>query len=149
MRVNTVPLVEQARLRTGVYFLIRNDQADFRLLRDIRGAVGPARRRRDAQSVPAAVRAITENAPDPQMLEGEPTEGTEQKAATIADQFRAEYQAGRPGSVLSKAQRGEANLRAVREALEFDPTPSGGVSDQLRQSLMSAREFATESLDLL
>ena len=33
MRVNTMPLIDQARLRTGVYFLIRNDQADFRLLR--------------------------------------------------------------------------------------------------------------------
>ena len=149
MRVNTMPLIDQARLRTGVYFLIRNGQADFHLLRDIRGAVGPARRRRDAQSVPAAAEAITANAPDPQMLEGEPTEETEQQAATIAEQFRAEYQAGRPGSLLSKAQRGEANLRAVKEALEVDSAPSGSVSNQLRQSLMSAREFATESLDLL
>ena len=149
MRVNTMPLADQARLRTGVYFLIRNGQADFRLLRDIRGAVGPARRRRDAQSVPTAVEAITANAPDPQMLEVEPTEETEQHAATIAEQFRAEYQAGRPGSVLSKAQRGEANLRAVKEALEVDPAPSGGVSDQLRQSLISASKFAMESLDLL
>ena len=149
MRVNSMPLADQARLRTGVYFLIRNSEADFRLLRDIRGAVGPARRRRDAQSVPGALEAITANAPDPQVLEGEPTKETEQQADDIAEQFRAEYQAGRPGSVLSKAQRGEANLRAVKEALEFDPTPSGGISDQLGQSLMSAREFATESLDLL
>ena len=149
IRVNTMPLIHQARLRTGVYFLIRNDQTDFRLLRDIRGAVGPAKRRRDAQHVPAAVEAITANAPDPQMLEGEPTEVTRQQAHTIAEQFRAEYQAGRPGSVLGKAQRGEANLRAVKDALEVDPVPPGGVSDQLRQSLMSTREFATDSLDLL
>ena len=37
MRVNTMPFTDQARLRTGVYFLIRNGKADFRLLRDIRG----------------------------------------------------------------------------------------------------------------
>ena len=83
------------------------------------------------------------------MLEGEQTEETQQQASTIAEQFRAEYQAGRPGTLLSKARRGEANLRAVKEALEVDPAPSGGVSDQLRQSLMSARGFATESLGLL
>ncbi|MYD52396.1 MAG: hypothetical protein F4W93_13090 [Dehalococcoidia bacterium] len=149
MRVNSMPLTDRLRLRTGVYFLIHNAKADFRLLRDIRGAVGPARRRRDAQSVPAAVEAITANAPDPQLLEGEPTEETQDLAAAMRDQFRAEYQAGRPGSVLSKAQRGEANLRAVKEALEVDPAPSGSVTDQLRQSLMSASEFATESLGLL
>ena len=118
MRVNSMNLTDRARLRTGVYFMIRNDKADYRLLRDIRGAVGPARRRRDAQSVPAAVEAITASSPDPQMLEGEPTEETQQQADTIAEQFRAEYQAGRPGSLLSKAQRGEANLRAVFELLK-------------------------------
>ena len=149
MGVNAMPLHDRARLRTAVYYMIRNEQTDFRLLRDVRGAVGPARRRRDARPVPKAIEAITANAPDPQALEGEPTDETKQQAVAIAEQFRAEYQAGRPGSVLSKAQRGEANLRAVKETLEFDPTPSGDVSDQLQQSLGSARDYAVESLDLL
>ena len=113
------------------------------------GAVGPARRRQDAQSVPAAVEAITANAPNPQVLEGEPTEETEQQAEAIEEQFRAEYQAGGQSNILSKAKRGEVNLRAVKSALELDPAPSGDVSDQLRRTLMSAKEFATESLDLL
>ena len=149
MSVNAMPLIDRARLRTGVYFLIRNERADFRLLRDIRGAVGPARRRQDAQSVPAAVEAITANAPDPQILEGEPTEETQQQAANMDEQFRAEYQAGGQDSILSKAKRGEVNLRTVKEALEVDPVLTGGVSKQLRQSLLSAREFAARSLDLL
>ena len=149
MRVNSVPIPDRARIRTAVYYMIRNDQADFRLLRDIRGAVGPARRRRDARSVPKAIEAITSNSPDPQHLEDEPNDGTEQQAIAIVEQFRAEYQAGRPGSVLAKAQRGEANLRAVKETLEFDSTPSSDVADQLQQSLETARGYADESLDLI
>ena len=150
MRVNTVPLIDQARLRTGVYYLIRNDQADFRLLRDIRGAVGPASETPRRTVSPRSGRSNHCECPrrsnDSKVIR---RKRQNNKAATIAEQFRAEYQAGRPGSVLFKAQRGEANLRAVKEALEVDPAPSGGVSDQLRQSLISAREFATESLDLL
>ena len=150
MRVNSMPLADQARLRTGVYFLIHNRKADFLTCCEI--YEGPLGLLGDAvmhSQYPPAVAAITANAPDPQMLEGEPTVDTEQHASTIAEQFRAEYQAGRPGSVLSKAQRGEANLRAVKDALEFDPTPSGDFSAPLRQSLTSAREFASESLNLL
>ena len=149
MRVNSVPISDRALIRTTVYYMIRNGQADFRLLRDIRGAVGPARRRRDAISVPNAIEAITSNAPDPQDLEDDPNNGTEQQAITIVEQFRAEYQAGRPSSVLAKAQRGAANLRAVKETLEFDPTPSIDVADQLQQSLETARDYADESLNLI
>ena len=149
MRVNSVPIPDQARIRTAIYYMVRNDQADFRLLRDIRGAVGPARRRRDARSVPKALEAITSSSPDPQELEDEPSESTEQQAIDIVEQFRAEYQAGRPGSVLAKAQRGEANLRAVKESLEFDPTPSSDVADQLQQSLKTARDYANESIELI
>ena len=149
MRVNSIAFPDQARIRTAVYYMIRNDQADFRLIRDIRGAVGPARRRRDARSVPKAIEAITSNSPDPQDLEDEPSEDTEQQAIAIVEQFRAEYQAGRPGSVLAKAQRGEANLRAVKESLEFDSTPSSDVSDQLQQSLETARDYASESIELI
>lgn len=149
MSVNAMPLPERARLRTAVYFMIQNGQADFRLLRDIRGAVGPARRRRDAQSVPKAIEAITSKAPSPEVLESEPTAKTELLADDMVDQFRAEYQAGRPGSVLSKAQRAEANLRAVNEALNLDPVSTGDVSDQLQKSLTSARDLAIQSMDLL
>ncbi len=149
MRVNNTPLGDRARIRTSVFFMIRNDQADFRLLRDVRGAIGPARRRRDARSVPQAVEALTSNPPNPQVLEEEPNEQTEQQAAELVEQFRAEYQAGRPGSVLSKALRGEANLRAVKETLEFDASPSQNVSVDLRGSLSSARNYADESLELI
>ena len=149
MSVNGMPLPDKARLRAAVYFMIQNGQADFRLLRDIRGAVGPARRRRNAQSVPKAIEVITSNAPNPDVLESEPTENTELQADILVDQFRAEYQAGRPGSVLSKAQRAEANLRAVNEALNHDPMSPGDVSNQLQQSLTSARDLAVESMNLL
>ena len=87
---------------------------------------------------------------------------TEQHAATVADQFRAEYQAGRPGSVLSKAQRGEANLRAVKGSARIRPyTPLGDVSrpvasvsdvllgslQQNRSNLCSKRFLAVTSED--
>ena len=149
MRVNGVPIPDRARLRTGVYFMIRNDQADFRLLRDIRGAVGPARRRRDAQSVPSAIEVIKQNAPNVQALEAEPDDTTEEQASNMVEQFRAEYQAGRPGSVLSKAQRGEANLRAVKESLELDLESSSGIREPLQASLQSATGYAGRSLDLI
>ena len=149
MNVNEIPLADRARLKTTLYFMIRNGKADFRLLRDIRGAVGPARRRQDAQSVPQAVAVIVNNAPDPEVLENEPDATTQQQADNIAEQFRAEYQAGRPGSVLSKAQRGEANLRAVKEALELDATPSGAIISQLQQSLNAAKGYAEEALHLI
>ena len=149
MKVNEIPLANRARLKTTLYFMIRNGETDFRLLRDIRGAVGPARRRQDAQSVPQAVAVIVNNAPDPETLEDEPGATTRQQAANISEQFRGEYQAGRPGSVLSKAQRGEANLRAVREALGLDAAPLGGISSQLRQSLNTAKGYAEEALNLI
>ena len=69
MNVNAMRFGDRAKLRDGLRFMIRNGVADFRLLRDIRGAVGPARRRRDARSVPQAIRAITTNSPDRQVLE--------------------------------------------------------------------------------
>jgi len=149
MNVNSMPLQERARLRTAVYFMIQNGQADFRLLRDIRGAVGPARKRRDARSVPKAIEAITSTAPNPEVLERDPTEKAALQADDMVDRFRAEYQAGRPGSVLSKAQRAEVNLRAVNEALNLDPASSGDVSDQLQKSLASARDLAIQSMGLL
>ena len=149
MRVNEVPLAKRAELRTAVYFMIRNGKTDYQLLRSIRTAVGPARRRQDAQSVPQAVEAIVTQAPDPQMLEEEPNTSTQAQATNMVEQFLAEYQAGRPGSVLSKAQRGEANLRAVKETLEFDATPSEGISGQLKQSLGAARNYADESISLI
>ena len=149
MRINSMPMQDRARLRTAIYYMIRNERADFRLLRDIRGAVGPVRRRRDAQSVPQAIEAITKNAPGHQALEGEADDTTKEQALAIVEEFRAEYQAGRPGSVLSKAQRGEANLRAVKETLEFDPTPSRDVAEPLRQALEKAMAYADDSLTFI
>lgn len=149
MRVNGLPLQDQAKLRAATYFMIRNGQADFRLMRDIRGAVGPARRRRDAQSVPKAFAALIDNAPDPGVLPEEPTQDTEEHAIAMAEKFRAEFQAGRPGSVLSKAQRGDANLRAVKEALQVDPESAESVAAQLRQALQSAKQSTAESLTIL
>lgn len=149
MNVNDMPLRNRKKLRDGVRFMIRNDVVDFRLLRDIRGAVGPARRRRNARAVPRAIEAITANAPDQQALEGEPNDQAQGLASHIVEQFRAEYQAGRPGSVLAKAQSGAANLRAVKEALERDPAVSTGEADDLRESLGSARDYAVESLNII
>ena len=149
MRVNNTPLRDRARIHTSVFFMIQNDQADFRLLRDVRSAIGPARRRRDARSVPQAVEAITSNSPDPQVLREEPNGRTERQATELVEQFRAEYQAGRPASVLSKALRGEANLRAVKETLETDGSPSQDVSIDLERSLSSARVYADESLQFI
>lgn len=149
MRVNSIPYPEQARLRTCLHFLIRNGMADFRLLRNIRKAVGPARRRLDAQSVPKAVEAITENAPEPQILESEPTAETRQRAESMVVQFNTEFEAAEQSNILPKAKRGEVNLREVKSALELDPTSSEDVSDQLRRILLSARDLATESLDIL
>ena len=149
MNVNAMRFGDRAKLRDGLRFMIRNGVADFRLLRDIRGAVGPARRRRDARSVPQAIRAITTNSPDRQVLEREPNNQTQRQSAQIAEQFRAEYQAGRPGSVLTKAQRGAANLRAVKEALELDPAASSGEIAELRESLASARDYAARSLEII
>ena len=148
MRINSTPMEVRAQLRGGIYHMIRNDATDFRMLRDIRRAVGPTQRRRNAWSVPKAIEVITQGAPTQQEFEEEPTDETKQQALTIAEQFRAEYEAGKPGQVLSKARTGEANLRAVKEALELDPSTSGDVSS-LRQSLESARDFAIESIDFL
>ena len=149
MNVNAMQFRDRGKLRDGLRFMIRNGAADFRLLRDIRRAVGPAIRRRDARSVQQAVRAITSNVPDRQALEGEPNSQTRRQAAHIAEQFRAEYQAGQPGSVLTKAQRGETNLRAVKEALELDSAASSGETAELRESLASARDYAARSLEII
>lgn len=148
MRINSTPPEVRARLRGGIYHMIRNGVTNFEMLRQIRRAVGPTQRRRNAWSVPVAIEAITQGAPTQEALEEEPTDETKQQALTIAEQFSAEYEAGKPGLALSKARHGEANLRAVKEALQHDPSSSGDVS-QLKQSLESARTYAVESLDLL
>ena len=149
MDANEMDWDDRARLRRAVYHIIRNNQADFHLIRDIRGAVGPIRRRADARPVPKAIETLTTDAPDADVLDSESEASTEGHAATMVERFRAEYQAGRPGPILAKAQRGEANLRAVKEALELDNSASWQIATQLSDALESARDHASASIDLI
>lgn len=150
MRVNSLPMEQVAQVRAAVYDIIRNGQADFHLIRDMRTAIGPMRRRRDAQSVPQAVQAIIDSAPQPEELAQGATDTSEQRAEESVERFRAEYQANRPGSILLKAQRAEANLKAVKESLEAaDVAPAGSQAVELGKSLDSAKQLAEQSRELI
>ena len=149
MNANGTPVGNRAKLRTALYYVIRNGAADFRLLRDVRGAVGPTVKKKGAQSVPQAIESFVSNAPEPDLLLDIPNEETNGAAEALVDQFKAEYQAGRPGNLLSKAQRGEANIRAVNEALSSSPVPSGPAGRELKDSLETTGGYVSESLGRL
>ncbi len=149
MEVNALHRNKRQQLRTGIFYMILNDQADYKLIRDIRTAVGPAIRRKDAVTIPKAVEAITANAPDLDVLEKEPTTATRTDAESMAERFRAEFQAGKSDSLQTKAHRGEVSLRAVKEALERGSISTTDTSDKLRETLSSARNHADEAIQLL
>lgn len=149
MRVNSLPVADRERLKRGVYFIVKHQKADYRLMRDIRAAVGPTRRRKDAQTVQSAVQAILDAVPTADDLEQEPNDESDEKADGIVDRFKAEFQAGRPGSLVAKAVRAESNMKAVKDALEHDAAPSGSVADELKDTIKSVKNLSDESLELL
>ena len=106
-------------------------------------------KKKGAQSVPQAIESFVSNAPEPDLLLDIPNEETNGAAEALVDQFKAEYQAGRPGNLLSKAQRGEANIRAVNEALSSSPVPSGPAGRELKDSLETTGGYVSESLGRL
>jgi hypothetical protein len=142
---------DKAKLRRSLFFIVRNEQADYRLLRDIRTAVGPRQRRRSPQGVPQALGTLLDNTLSDENLRQSPTPSSKEEAEDLVERFNSEFQAGKHQEApITKAQRAETNLRTLVDILQGDGRPAAlRQADRLRESLSNTREHADRAIQLL
>lgn len=150
LETNALPLPERAKLKRTLYGIILNGHSDYQLIRDVRTAVGPIRRRQGAHGVPEAVSVLLKSAPTGADLHNKPTPSSKAAAEDVVAQFKSEFQAGRAQETpMHKAQRAETNLRTVCEML-LDGANVGtpARAKRLRDSLEGSQSYAREALEL-
>ena len=118
LHTNGMPFDRRANLKAGLYSLIKNEQVDYRFMREVRTAVGPARKRKGAKGVPTATEYIVDYGRNTQ-TRSQPTKDTKRQAERIADEFRTELQSKKEEErPETKAKRAVSNLQTVVEILE-------------------------------
>lgn len=149
---NALPFPTRAKVKAGLMELIKNDRVDYRFMRNVRTAIGPAQRRRGSRGAPSALKILTDNAPDHSRLTRDPNASTRIKATEVAEDFSSVLQAVREEeSPLAKARRAEANLRSARDILKQAGTDRNlNVNvNQLVEALSSSRSLAEDAINLL
>jgi len=149
-RTNAMSHEDQSKLLRTIYHLIQNDNADYRLIRDIRTSIGPVTRRRSVRRTPAVTRVLIENAPTTATLQQGRTRMTEEASQQIAERFRSEFQATREeGAPLIKAERAESNLRILVEILERQGIDDARQIEKLARSLTKSEVLVQRALQIL
>lgn len=147
---NDFSLEERSKLKLAVYDIIRNGQGDYRLIRDIRTAVGPLRRRAGTRGIPSAIKILTDNAPSTAGLQTPHTHTSRARAGTVAERFRSEFAAGREKEApLTKAERAESNLRKLVEILQETGVTGVRQKQLLIDSLSHSKSFIEQALQSL
>lgn len=133
-------LKEKSELKRAVYGLIKNREATYGLLREVRSAVGPRTPRRNSPGgVPTAVDALKKNAPTVEGLREEITPKSRQRARSTRNTFTTEFQAKREEEEpIDKAKRAQSNLETVSEMVATD-RPAGAVRETLRTSVTASK----------
>ncbi len=140
-----VPFEERGKVIRSVYSLIRNGEADYRLLRDVRAAVGG----RAGSRSKSAVGRLTKSAPSTDELRKEPNAGSKAKAEERAESFRSEYQASKEREApLAKANRAESNLEMLVDLIPRSII-SGTKRTQLKKSVARSKDLSAKVLDIL
>lgn len=147
---NGMPFEDRSKLKRAIYYLIQNDSADYRLLRDIRSTIGPTTRRRRARRMPHVTRILTENAPSTSTLQQGATETAAETAGDLVDRFKSEFDAGREQDApLTKAERAESNLRNLVEMLRRQHPDDRRQIDRVTQSLTASESLISSALRIL
>jgi hypothetical protein len=141
---------DRSNLLRTIYQLVQNDQADYRLIRDIRTTIGPTTRRRGTRRMPGVTRILTQNAPSTATLREGVTETTREATQQLVDRFKSEYEASREQEApLTKAERAESNLRKLVEMLSRRQIEDARQTERVRRSLTESESLIERALSIL
>ncbi len=147
---NAMPFEDRSKLKRMIYQITSHDEADYRLIRDIRSAVGSGRMRKTARTSPTAIRVLLNNAPSSDELRKPTSPKNKVKVKDIIDRFQSEYQASREQEApLTKAERAESNLRKLVEMLREDKQAKSMHAQDLIEKLTSCRSLADDALKIM
>lgn len=147
---NAMAFEDRSKLIRTIYHLVQNDNADYRLIRDIRTTIGPVTRRRGARRMPGVTGILIENAPSTATLRQGVTQTTRETTQQLVDRFRSEFEAGREQEApLTKAERAESNLRKLVEILEQQGIDDTQQIERVAHSLTESESLINNALRIL
>lgn len=147
---NALAFEDRSKLKRAIYYLIQNDNADYRLIRDIRTTIGPVTSRRGVRRMPDITRILTDNAPSTATLQQGVTSATTEEAGHLVDRFRSEFEAGKEQEApLTKAERAESNLRKLVDMLRRQPVNDTRQIERLANSLTDSESLIEIALKTL
>ena len=147
---NAVPFEERSKLIRSIYQIIINDQADYRLIRDIRSCIGPLTKRRGARRMPSVTGVLIENAPNTATLRQGTTNASKSIAGDLVDKFHSEFDANKDQEKpLIKAERAESNLKKLVEILQQPGREDGEQKEKIISSLSESKSLAENALSIL
>lgn len=147
---NAMAFEDRSKLKRAIYYLIQNDKADYRLLRDIRTTIGPTIRRRDSRRMPEVTRILIDNAPSTATLQQGSTQTASTDAGAIVDRFKSDLEAGKEQEApIAKAERAESNLRKLVDVLQRQRLEYGPQVVRVADSLTQSRSLVDIALGLL
>ena len=142
-------LQDQSSLKRTVFNLISNKAADYRLIRQIRTAIGMGKRSGISTGVPTAIELLIKNAPAATELKNPPSHEAEDTAEELADRFRADVESKKAQRTpLVLAQTAETNLESLVNILKKSPIASDKKLDVLK-SVKKTLELAEEAISKL
>jgi hypothetical protein len=147
---NAIPLEDRSKLIRSIYHLVQNDNADYRLIRDIRTTIGPVTRRRNAKRMLGVTRILIENAPSTAVLRQGVTSTTRETTRQLMDRFRSEFEANKEQEApLTKAERAASNLRKLVEMLKRQSIGSTRQKERVVSSLTESKSLVNDALKIL
>jgi hypothetical protein len=147
---NAMSFDERSKLIRTIYHVIQNENADYRLIRDIRTTIGPKTRRRGARRMAGVTRILIENSPSTAILRQGITQTTKTTTRQLVDRFRSEFEAGREQEApLTKAERAESNLRKLVEILEQQGIDDAQQIERVARSLTESESLVNSALRIL
>jgi len=149
LETNAMAFEDRSKLMRSIFGIIRNDEADYRLLRNIRTSVGPVSRRRGARRMPSVTRILINAAPSTSELRTPSNSASKARANELVNRFHSEFEANKEQEApLTKAQRAESNLQKLVEILPGTDLISAG-RDQLITSLTNSKELADKAINIV
>jgi hypothetical protein len=152
LHTNAIPFDRRARMKAGLYDLIKNGVVDYRFMREVRTAIGPVKKTKGAKSVQSAVNILIDHGPSADKLVRAVDNKSKKDANDVADAFRTELQSRKEEERPEvKARRAESNLKTVVDILTQYQVAKAPVLDnkQLEDALDKSKDLAIKALELL
>jgi hypothetical protein len=147
LETNAVAYDERNKLLRSIYSIIRNGNADYRFLRDIRTAVGPVTGKRGARKMPSVSKILIDAAPSPDELRVSPSLTSQVKTDEIVDRFKSAFEANKEKEApITKAQRAEVNLQKLVDMLDINQIQKW---DEIITSLEHTIELAQKVIKMI